>query len=54
MHRHILGGGGTDELFVRAFTELIEAFNREQEAIAAGTFHAAFGGLTYLVSGRKV
>jgi SAM-dependent methyltransferase len=53
LRRHVLGGGGTDELFVRAFAEMIEAFNREKEAIAAGTFHAAFGGLTYLVSGRK-
>jgi SAM-dependent methyltransferase len=53
LRHHVLGGGGTDELFVRTFGELIEAFDREQESIAAGTFHAAFGGITYLVSGRK-
>ena len=53
VRQHVLGGGGTDELFARTFGELIEAFNREQESIAAGTFHAAFGGITYLVSGRK-
>jgi hypothetical protein len=54
LHRHVLGGGGTDKLFESVYAELIEQFNREQQAIAAGTFHAAFGGLTYLVSGRKV
>ena len=53
LRRHVLGGGGTDELFERTFKELNEAFNREQQAIANGTFHAAFGGITYLVSGRK-
>jgi len=53
LRRHVLGGGGTEELFARVYGELVEEFNREQQAIAAGTFHAAFGGLTYLVSGRK-
>ena len=53
LRRHVLDGGGTDELFARTFGELIEAYNREQAAIATGTFHAAFGGITYLVSGRK-
>jgi SAM-dependent methyltransferase len=53
LRRHVLGGGGTDKLFERTFEELIEQFNREQQAIANGTFHAAFGGITYLVSGRK-
>ena len=53
LRRHVLGAGGTDELFARTFGELMEQFNREQEAIADGTFHAAFGGITYLVSGRK-
>jgi hypothetical protein len=46
-------GGGTEEFCVRTFEELTEEYNREQEAIAAGTFHAGFGGVTYLVSGRK-
>ena len=53
LRQHVLEGGGTEELFARTFGELIEAFDREQQAIAAGTFHAAFGGITYLVSGRK-
>ena len=53
LRRHVLGGGGTDESFMRTFGELVKAFNSEQRAIAAGTFHAAFGGITYLVSGRK-
>ena len=53
LHRHVLGGGGTEELFERAFSELIERHQREQEGLAAGTFHAAFGGIHYLVSGRK-
>ena len=53
LRRHVLGGGGTDNLFDLTFGELIEAFNREQQGIANGTFHAAFGGITYLVSGRK-
>jgi SAM-dependent methyltransferase len=53
LHRHVLSGGGTEELFARVYGELVEEFNREQQAIAAGTFHAAFGGITYLVSGRK-
>lgn len=54
LRRRVLGGGGTEELFARVYGELVEEFNREQQAIAAGTFHAAFGGITYLVSGRKV
>jgi SAM-dependent methyltransferase len=53
LRRNVMGGGGTEELFTRTFGELIEAFDREQAAIAAGTFHAGFGGITYLVSGRK-
>jgi SAM-dependent methyltransferase len=53
LRRHVLGGGGTEELFARTFGELVEAFDREQQAISAGTFHAAFGGISYLVSGRK-
>ena len=53
VRRHVLGGGGTDELFERAFGELVGEFNREQQGIAVGTFHAGFGGVTYLVSGRK-
>jgi len=53
LRRHVMSGGGTEESFERTFGELVEAFNREQRAIAAGTFHSGFGGVTYLVSGRK-
>jgi ubiquinone/menaquinone biosynthesis C-methylase UbiE len=53
LRRQVLGGGGTKEFFEQVFAELIEKFTQEQQAIAAGTFHAAYGGITYLVSGRK-
>ena len=53
VRRQVLAGGGTEEFFERVFGELTEKFAREQQAIAAGTFHAACGGLHYLVSGRK-
>jgi len=49
----VLTGGGTEELFERGFAELLGRFTREQQAIRAGTFHAAYGGMVYLVSGRK-
>jgi ubiquinone/menaquinone biosynthesis C-methylase UbiE len=51
--QQVLGGGGTEEFFGRVFVELIEKFTQEQRAITAGTFHAANGGVNYLVSGRK-
>lgn len=53
VRRQVLAGGGTGEFFERVFAELIEKFAHEQEAIAAGTFHAAYGVVNYLVSGRK-
>ncbi len=53
VRRQVLAGGGTAELFEKVFPELIQRFAREQQAIAAGTFHAANGGVNYLVSGRK-
>ncbi len=46
-------GGGTADGFAEVFGDLLEHFSREQAAIAAGTFHAAYGGIHYLVSGRK-
>jgi SAM-dependent methyltransferase len=49
----LLRGGGTETFFETAFADLIEKFHREQQALAAGTFHAAGGSLTYLVSARK-
>jgi SAM-dependent methyltransferase len=53
VRRHFLAGGGTEELFEVVFAELNEKFTQEQGAIAGGVFHAAFGAITYLVSGRK-
>ncbi len=53
MRGQVLTGGGTAEFFERGFAEQMERFSREKEAIAAGKFHAAYGGFTYLVSGRK-
>ena len=53
VRRCVLDGGGTEEFFEHGFAELLEKFAQEQQAISAGTFHAAGGGMTYLVSGRK-
>lgn len=53
LRRCVLDGGGSEEFFERGFSELIEKYSQEQRAISAGTFHAANGGLSYLVSGRK-
>ena len=53
VRRQVLAGSGKEEFFERVFGELMDKFAREQQAIAAGTFHAAYGGVNYLVSGRK-
>jgi ubiquinone/menaquinone biosynthesis C-methylase UbiE len=53
LRRHVLAGGGTDEFFDRVFAELNEKLTKERQATAVGEFHAAFGGVTYLVSARK-
>ena len=53
LRRCVLKGGGSEESFQSGFNDLIEKFAREQQAIAAGNFHAAYGSLFYLVSGRK-
>jgi SAM-dependent methyltransferase len=53
VRRQVLEGGGTADFFDRVFAELERKFEQEQLAVAAGAFHAAGGGLTYLVSGRK-
>src|SRR5262252_3627682 len=53
LRRAVLNGGGTEEFFERVFGELVEKFQREQQAIASGTFHDGGGGVVYLVSGRK-
>jgi hypothetical protein len=53
VRRFVLAGGGSEELFECVFGELTRKFEEEHRAIAAGTFHAAFGSLCYLVSGRR-
>jgi hypothetical protein len=53
LRRCVRQGGGNDEFFKRGFDELLERFAREQQAIAGGNSHAAYGSLCYLVSGRK-
>ncbi len=46
-------GGGREELFDRAFQEFVQDSILRERSIAAETFHASYGGITYLVSGRK-
>lgn len=53
MQSQVMRGGGTTEFFEHGFVEIMENHAQENEAIDAGEFHAAYGGLTYLVSGRK-
>jgi ubiquinone/menaquinone biosynthesis C-methylase UbiE len=53
VRQQVLRGGATEPFFEQVSAELQEKFTREQQAIAAGSFQAAYGGLTYLVSGRK-
>ena len=53
VRRCVLDGGGGEDFFERGFAELLEKFAQEQSTISAGAFHAAGGGMTYLVSGRK-
>jgi len=53
LRRYVEAGGGNAEFFERGFSELLEKFATEQQSIHAGSFHAAAGGLNYLVSGRK-
>lgn len=53
LRRCVREGGGSEVFFERGFDELVGKFAREQAAIASGNFHAAYGSLFYLVSGRK-
>jgi SAM-dependent methyltransferase len=53
VRRRVQAGGGSEEFFARGFEELQARYATERQAIAAGTFHSAGGGLCYLVSGRK-
>ena len=53
LRRLVSRGGGGEDFFEKTFAELVEKFRREQQAIAAGKFHAAGGNINYLVSARK-
>jgi len=53
LRRLVLNGGGSEVFFETAFAEVVEKFRAEQDAIAANHFHAAGGGVNYLVSARK-
>ena len=53
LRRYVALGGGTPDFFQRCMGEIEKRFDREQSAIRQGKFHAACGGLMYLVSGRK-
>jgi len=54
VRRCVLKGNGTEEFFEQGFAEEVEKFAQEQQAINRGNFHAAGGGMVYLVSGRKL
>jgi len=53
LRRYVEMGGGGGEFFDKAFKEIQARFGHEQAAITTQSFHAAYGGLAYLVSGRK-
>jgi len=53
LRRSLLAGGGTKEFFERMMGEVVARFDAEQASLESGQFHAAGGGLLYLVSGRK-
>jgi ubiquinone/menaquinone biosynthesis C-methylase UbiE len=53
LRERVLQGGGSEEFFEQVFSELGERFEQEQRAIAAGEFHTAGGGNSFLTSGRK-
>jgi len=54
LRRLLLLGGGSEEFFTKAIAEMRERFNRQQHALANGSFHAGYGSVSYLVSGRKL
>jgi ubiquinone/menaquinone biosynthesis C-methylase UbiE len=53
VRRDVLLGGGSEEFFERGYADLMRKFETEQLALQKGQFHASFGSLNYLVSGRK-
>ena len=53
MRGDVLLGGGSEELFEAGYADFVQNFEATQRGIEAGQFHAAYGCLLYLVSGRK-
>jgi len=53
LRRCVQQGGGNEEFFQCGYDDLVKKYKLEQQAMAAGEFHAAYGSLFYLVSGRK-
>ena len=50
---NVRAGGGTEQFFEVAWNQFEEDHWRQRDAVRQGMFHAAEGGLNYLVSGRK-
>lgn len=53
LRRLFLAGGGAGEAFESMYEAVVAGRLQQARGIADGTFHAGFGGITYLVSGRK-
>ena len=53
MRQLFLSGGGEEIAFESTFSDIVEKYRCEQQAIADGSFHAAGGSINYLVSARK-
>jgi len=53
LRRLMMLGGGTEKQFDRGFEGIKQRYQCEQSAINRKTFHAAYGSIHYLVSGRK-
>jgi SAM-dependent methyltransferase len=51
--RNVMRGGGNQAFCDRVYDELNVKYLKEQQAIREAAYHAANGGLFYLVSGRK-
>ena len=53
MRELFMRGGGDESFFETVFADIVKKYHSEQQAIAAGHFHSAFGNINYLVSARK-
>jgi hypothetical protein len=53
MYRYFIAGGGNAERFDDHWLQRLQDARDAVAAIAAGTYHSAGGGITYLISGRK-